>query len=72
MSKFDDNILNDVHSKLVPRISPPNELLKPLKIRNKLLMIPGPTNISDRVMAVSSVPIVSHMDPQFFQVKSKV
>jgi hypothetical protein len=71
MSKFDDNILNLVESKLVPHVLPPNQLLKPLKMTNKLLMIPGPTNISSRVSAVSSIPIVSHLDPQFFEVKAK-
>ncbi len=41
------------------------------KINDKLLMIPGPTNTDERVHRACSMPIVSHMDPQFFQVSTK-
>ena len=49
-------------------IEPPNELRVPLKIKPKLMMTPGPTNIHPRVSEVLSQPIVSHMGPQFVKV----
>ncbi|XP_054159437.1 alanine--glyoxylate aminotransferase-like [Oppia nitens] len=50
----------------------PNDLIKPLVINERQLMTPGPTNISQRVRAAGALPVVNHMDPQFFQVLREV
>lgn len=65
-----DEILKNVTQNLAQHINAPQELLKPLQIKSKLLMIPGPSNVHERVVAASLQPIVSHMDPQFFKVRN--
>jgi hypothetical protein len=51
-------------------IKPPVELSKPLEIIERQLMTPGPTNVSARVRAATGLPVLNHMDPQFFKVCS--
>lgn len=34
----------------------------------KLLMIPGPTNLNPNVLQSLSKPLLSHTDPQFYEV----
>ena len=36
--------------------------------RRKLLMLPGPTNVSDRVMQAMMRPMVNHRSPEFVEV----
>ncbi|CAG2116719.1 unnamed protein product [Medioppia subpectinata] len=52
----------------VEQIAPPVELSKPLSINERQLMTPGPTNVSQRVLKACGLPVVNHMDPQFFKV----
>ena len=42
-------------------ISPPACLLQPLKVPEALLMGPGPSNASPRVLAAGNKPVTSHM-----------
>lgn len=37
-------------------------------LNEKLLMIPGPTNLNQKVLKSLSLPLLSHTDPQFYQV----
>lgn len=48
------------------QITPPIALQKEFTFTNKLLMIPGPTNMALSVLRAMSKPILSHVDEQFF------
>lgn len=50
-----------------PKVQPPTSFTQPLNIKEKLLMIPGPTNTSRRVLEAMTTPVVSLFDPQFFR-----
>merc|ERR1712130_7879 len=43
----------------------PESLLKPLEVRRKLLMGPGPANCSPRVLNAASQPLLGHLHPDF-------
>lgn len=45
-----------------------NELFKPLQPPRRLLMGPGPSEVSPRVLAALAAPTVGHLDPYFLQV----
>ncbi|KAI2806399.1 hypothetical protein BLOT_008355 [Blomia tropicalis] len=47
-------------------------LMESLKFHDKLLMIPGPTNIHPRVLKAMSTPIISMTDKQFFKVMGEI
>lgn len=49
-------------------VSRPECLANGLLLKDKLLMIPGPTNIDPRVLQALSLPILAHVDQQFYQV----
>jgi len=52
---------------------PPPASLKPLiNIPEKLLMGPGPANISPRVMQACGLPVIGHMHKEFFQVMDDI
>lgn len=49
-------------------VLPPVELKNPLTVPQKLLMGPGPSNASPRVLQALSQPVLGHMHPELFQV----
>lgn len=50
-------------------IQPPKSLSKGIKIRNRLLLGPGPSNVSDRVAHATAFSSgISHIDPQFHEI----
>ncbi|XP_025833192.1 serine--pyruvate aminotransferase, mitochondrial-like [Agrilus planipennis] len=53
-------------------ITPPPCLNKPLKFPNKLLMGPGPSNCSPRVLHALSLPILGHMHTETFQIMDEI
>eukprot|EP00898_Chlorokybus_atmophyticus_P002968 jgi/Chlat1/3672/Chrsp24S03848 len=40
----------------------------PLQVPSKILMGPGPSTINPRVLAVSTLPLLGHMHPEFFTI----
>jgi hypothetical protein len=52
-------------------IPPPQVLKQPLKVPQKTLMGPGPSNCSPRVMNAISQPILGHMHPEIFKVSRR-
>ncbi|XP_015726804.1 serine--pyruvate aminotransferase isoform X2 [Coturnix japonica] len=55
-----------------PHIPPPRELLRPLAVPYRLLLGPGPSNLSPRVRAAGSQQIVGHMHPEVLQVMEEI
>lgn len=53
------------HQLLVP---PPAALRKPLSIPRRLLLGPGPSNLSPRVLAAGGQQMIGHMHKEMFQV----
>lgn len=51
-----------------PRVPPPRELLRPLAVPHRLLLGPGPSNVSPRVLAAGGQQILGHMHPEVLQV----
>ena len=46
----------------------PKSLLRPMTFPRKLLLGPGPSNVSPRVAAACALPLLGHMHPEFVQV----
>ncbi|XP_066248127.1 alanine--glyoxylate aminotransferase-like [Euwallacea similis] len=53
-------------------IAPPPELKKLLAIPHKLLMGPGPSNSSPRILQALCQPVLGHMDPEVFQIMDEI
>lgn len=49
-------------------VDPPKELLKPLEIPQKILMGPGPSNCSQRVLRSLEHQVIGHLHPEMFKV----
>jgi len=43
-------------------------VLQPLQPKYRLLLGPGPSNVPPRVAAAGSMPMISHVDPAFYEV----
>ncbi|XP_063233433.1 alanine--glyoxylate aminotransferase [Bacillus rossius redtenbacheri] len=54
------------------RVEPPPELLTPLRVPDKILLGPGPSNCSPRVLHALSLPVVGHLHPECTQVMDEV
>lgn len=50
------------------RVSPPEELLRPLAVPERLLLGPGPSNVPRRIQAAGGRQILGHMHPEMLQV----
>ena len=46
--------------------------LNELNPSQKILMGPGPSNVSSRVLHAMTLPMMGHLDPEFFQVMDEV
>ena len=51
------------------QIDPPESLLKPMNFPMKVLMGPGPSNCSPRVLAAGALPLLGHLHPEFIEVR---
>ncbi|KAI8516976.1 hypothetical protein Bbelb_055570 [Branchiostoma belcheri] len=56
----------------VESFPPPQELLTPLRVPQKTLLGPGPSNASPRVLAASALPLLGHLHPEFLQIMDEV
>jgi len=43
-------------------------MVSPLKLPQRILLGPGPSNVPPRVLSALSLPVVGHLDPEFFKV----
>uniref|UniRef100_A0A8D1WML0 Alanine--glyoxylate aminotransferase n=1 Tax=Sus scrofa TaxID=9823 RepID=A0A8D1WML0_PIG len=57
------------HQLLVP---PPAALRKPLSIPRRLLLGPGPSNLSPRVLAAGGQQMIGHMHKEMFQIMDEI
>nr|XP_003421215.2 serine--pyruvate aminotransferase [Loxodonta africana] len=53
-------------------VSPPEALRKPLSVPSRLLLGPGPSNLTPRVMAVGSLPLIGLMHKEMFQIMDDI
>ncbi|EDV24208.1 uncharacterized protein TRIADDRAFT_26208 [Trichoplax adhaerens] len=53
-------------------ISAPTSLLTPIKVPQRLLMGPGPSNASPRVLAASALPLLGHLHKEFLDVMDEI
>lgn len=53
-------------------VDPPKELLKPLEIPNKILMGPGPSNCSQRVLRSLGNQVIGHLHPEMFKLMDDI
>ncbi|XP_062936863.1 alanine--glyoxylate aminotransferase [Cynocephalus volans] len=53
-------------------VAPPEALLKPLSVPKRLLLGPGPSNLTPRVLAASGLQIIGHMHKEMFQVMDDI
>ena len=50
-------------------VEPPKCLAEPIHVPAKLLMGPGPSNASEKVLQTASLPLLGHMHTEFIKVK---
>ncbi|POI27278.1 hypothetical protein CIB84_008972, partial [Bambusicola thoracicus] len=55
-----------------PYVPPPRELLRPLAVPYRLLLGPGPSNVSPRVRAAGGQQILGHMHPEVLQAMDEI
>ncbi|XP_043489666.1 alanine--glyoxylate aminotransferase [Polistes fuscatus] len=53
-------------------IDPPKELLKPLEVPSKILMGPGPSNCSQRVLQSLGHQIIGHLHPEMLKLMDDI
>lgn len=53
-------------------VKPPQQLLTPLEVEERLLMGPGPSNAHQRVLNACAQPILGHLDPRFCAIMDEV
>uniref|UniRef100_A0A8C6JGS0 Alanine--glyoxylate aminotransferase n=1 Tax=Melopsittacus undulatus TaxID=13146 RepID=A0A8C6JGS0_MELUD len=53
-------------------ILPPQRLLRPLAVPERLLLGPGPSNVPPRILAASSRQLLGHMHPEVLQVMDDI
>ena len=49
-------------------VSPPETLKNPIHVPQKLLMGPGPSNVSQRVLNAQALPTLGHLHTEFCKV----
>lgn len=49
-------------------VPPPQVLLQPLNVPQRLMLGPGPSNVSPRVQAAGALQMIGHMHPEMFEV----
>ncbi|XP_064418159.1 alanine--glyoxylate aminotransferase isoform X2 [Latimeria chalumnae] len=53
-------------------VPPPPALLQPLSVPNRLMLGPGPSNISPRVMSAGGRQLIGHMHKEMFQLMDEI
>ncbi|XP_003798296.1 serine--pyruvate aminotransferase [Otolemur garnettii] len=53
-------------------VEPPQALLKPLCVPSRLLLGPGPSNLSPRVLAAGGLQMIGHMHKEMFQIMDEI
>uniref|UniRef100_A0A4W3I303 Alanine--glyoxylate aminotransferase n=1 Tax=Callorhinchus milii TaxID=7868 RepID=A0A4W3I303_CALMI len=53
-------------------VPPPKSLQQPLSVPKRLLLGPGPSNISSRVQEAGGRQIIGHMHPEMFQIMDQI
>ncbi|XP_068819917.1 alanine--glyoxylate aminotransferase isoform X2 [Capricornis sumatraensis] len=53
-------------------VAPPAALSKPLFIPSRLLLGPGPSNLTPRVMAAGGLPVLGHMHQEVYQIMDEI
>jgi len=51
-------------------VNPPEVLKGPMKVVPKLLMGPGPSNPSPRILNANNLPIMGHLHDEFYDVST--
>uniref|UniRef100_A0A8C5X188 Alanine--glyoxylate aminotransferase n=1 Tax=Malurus cyaneus samueli TaxID=2593467 RepID=A0A8C5X188_9PASS len=54
------------------RVPPPQELLRPLAVPDRLLLGPGPSNVPSRIRAAGGRQLLGHMHPETLQVMDEI
>ncbi|NXP62680.1 SPYA protein, partial [Chloropsis cyanopogon] len=54
------------------RVAPPEKLLRPLAVPERLLLGPGPSNVPPRVRAAGARQLLGHMHPEVLQVMDEI
>ncbi|NXK92049.1 SPYA protein, partial [Formicarius rufipectus] len=54
------------------RVSPPQALLQPLVVPERLLLGPGPSNVPCRIQAAGGKQLLGHMHPEVLQVMDEI
>ncbi|XP_021402738.1 alanine--glyoxylate aminotransferase isoform X2 [Lonchura striata] len=54
------------------RVAPPEELLRPLAVPERLLLGPGPSNVPRRIRAAGARQLLGHMHPEVLQVMDEI
>ncbi|XP_016059105.1 PREDICTED: serine--pyruvate aminotransferase [Miniopterus natalensis] len=53
-------------------VSPPEALLKPLLVPNRLLLGPGPSNLAPRVLEAGGLQMIGHMHKEMYQIMDEI
>ncbi|ODN06035.1 Serine--pyruvate aminotransferase, mitochondrial [Orchesella cincta] len=67
-----DTMSQEANRKINSVFAPPSVLANPMNVPVKLLMGPGPTNVSPRVMQASSNQMLGHMHAETFQIMDEI
>ncbi|NXS14444.1 SPYA protein, partial [Neodrepanis coruscans] len=54
------------------RVPPPQRLLRPLVVPERLLLGPGPSNVPHRIQAAGGRQLLGHMHPEMLQVMDEI
>ncbi|XP_075365248.1 alanine--glyoxylate aminotransferase [Mycteria americana] len=54
------------------RVPPPQGLLRPLAVPERLLLGPGPSNVPPRILAAGGQQLLGHMHPEVLQVMDEI
>ncbi|KAM4693418.1 alanine--glyoxylate aminotransferase isoform 2-T2 [Discoglossus pictus] len=53
-------------------VKPPASLTLPIHVPQRLMLGPGPTNVTPRIQAAGALPIISPLDPKMFQIMDDI
>jgi len=53
-------------------VAPPEVLKKPINVPSKIMMGPGPSNCSERVLKAQALPTIGHLHPEFCHIMDEV
>lgn len=53
-------------------VAPPEVLLKPISVPNRLLLGPGPSNLAPRILAAGGLQMIGHMHKEMYQIMDEI